>query len=55
MAIVPKTKTLELAATDGGRHRSAAEISASSESVAFVVSDDGPITVYFEGKRVVRI
>jgi len=55
MAKVPDHVKPEVGVTDGGRHRSAAEISASTNSVAFVVSDDGPITVYSEGKRILRI
>lgn len=54
MARVPDTIKPEVDITDGGRHRSAAEISASTSCVAFVVSDDGPITVYSGGKRVLR-
>lgn len=55
MARVSDKARVELTSTDGGRHRSAAEISASTDSVAFVVSDDGPITVYSGGKRTLRI
>jgi len=55
MAKVPDRAKVELAATDGGRHRSAAEITASTDSVALVVSDDGPITAYVEGKRILRV
>jgi DNA integrity scanning protein DisA with diadenylate cyclase activity len=55
MARVPDTVKPEVGITDGGRHRSAAEISASTNCVAFVVSDDGPITVYAGGKRILRV
>jgi DNA integrity scanning protein DisA with diadenylate cyclase activity len=55
MARVPNAVKPEVGPTDGGRHRSAAEISASTKSVAFVVSDDGPITVYSGGKRILRV
>ncbi len=56
--LLPKLPTeakVEVTPTDGGRHRSAAEISASTDAISFVVSDDGPITIYAEGKRIVRI
>jgi DNA integrity scanning protein DisA with diadenylate cyclase activity len=55
MARVPDTVKPEVGVADGGRHRSAAEMSASTNSVAMVVSDDGPITVYSGGKRVLRV
>ena len=55
LARVPDTVKPEVGAADGGRHRSAAEISASTDCVAFVVSDDGPITIYVEGRRILRI
>jgi len=55
LARLPEAVKLELSAADGGRHRSAAEISASADCVAFVVSDDGPITVFVEGKRALRV
>lgn len=55
MAKIPKGATPEVGVADGGRHRSAAEITASTDSVAFVVSDDGPITVYSGGKRILRV
>ena len=55
MARVPDTVKPEIGVADGGRHRSAAEISASTKSIAFVVSDDGPITVYEGGKRILRV
>jgi DNA integrity scanning protein DisA with diadenylate cyclase activity len=55
MARLPENAKPEVTASDGGRHRSAAEISASTNSVAFVVSDDGPITVFFKGKRLLRV
>ncbi|WP_455284454.1 diadenylate cyclase [[Eubacterium] cellulosolvens] len=55
MARVPDTVRPEVGVVDGGRHRSAAEISGSTESVAFVVSDDGPITIYSRGKRILRV
>ena len=55
MARLPDNVKPEVTASDGGRHRSAAEISASTHSVAFVVSDDGPITVFFRGRRTIRV
>jgi len=55
MARVPDTVKPEVGVADGGRHRSAAEISASTQCIAFVVSDDGPITVYDGGKRILRV
>ena len=55
MARLPENIKPEVTASDGGRHRSAAEISASTPSVAFVVSDDGPITVFFKGRRAIRV
>jgi DNA integrity scanning protein DisA with diadenylate cyclase activity len=55
MARVPDTVKPEVGVADGGRHRSAAEMSAATNSVAMVVSDDGPITVYSGGKRVLRV
>jgi len=55
LARVPDTVKPEVGVADGGRHRSAAEMSASTNSVAVVVSDDGPITVYSSGKRVLRV
>ena len=55
LARVPDTVRPEVGVADGGRHRSAAEMSASTNSVAMVVSDDGPITVYSGGKRVLRV
>jgi len=55
LARVPDTVKPEVGVADGGRHRSAAEMSASTDSVAVVVSDDGPITVYSSGKRVLRV
>jgi len=54
MARLPENVKPEVTASDGGRHRSAAEISASTNSVAFVVSDDGPITIFFKGRRLLR-
>jgi len=54
LAKVPDKAKVELTAMDGGRHRSAAEISAVSNSIAFVVSDDGPISVFSEGRRILR-
>jgi DNA integrity scanning protein DisA with diadenylate cyclase activity len=54
-AKVQNNREVELTAMDGGRHRSAAEMSVSTDCVAFVVSDDGPITIYAEGKRVLRV
>jgi DNA integrity scanning protein DisA with diadenylate cyclase activity len=30
-------------------------MTAATDSVAFVVSDDGPITIYSEGKRILRV
>jgi DNA integrity scanning protein DisA with diadenylate cyclase activity len=54
MAKLPAGVKPEVTATDGGRHRSAAEISASTDSIAFVVSDDGPITVYVQGRKTLR-
>ena len=55
LARVPDTVKPEVGAADGGRHRSAAEISASTDCVAFVVSDDGPITLYVGGRRILRV
>lgn len=55
LAKVPASVKPEVGPTDGGRHRSAAEITASTDSVSFVVSDDGPITVYSGGKRILRV
>jgi len=55
MARVPDTVKPEVGVADGGRHRSAAEISASTNCVSLVVSDDGPITVYSGGKRILRV
>ena len=55
MAKLPETAKPQLGVGDGGRHRSAAEMSACTESVALVVSDDGPITIYSGGKRILRV
>jgi DNA integrity scanning protein DisA with diadenylate cyclase activity len=55
LAKLPATMRPEVGPTDGGRHRSAAEMTAATDSVAFVVSDDGPITIYSEGKRILRV
>ena len=55
LAKVPDGVTVEVTASDGGRHRSAAEITATTDAISFVVSDDGPITVFEEGKRVIRV
>jgi hypothetical protein len=46
---------IELTPMDGGRHRSAAEISASTDCIAFVVSDDGPITIYSKGRILLKL
>jgi len=55
LAKPPPDKKIEVSSTDGGRHRSAAEISATTSAVAIVVSDDGPITVFSNGKRIIGI
>jgi len=55
LAKVPSNVKPEVGPGDGGRHRSAAEISASTHGVAFVVSDDGPITIYSEGRKTLRV
>ena len=39
----------------GARHSSAAKISAETESLAIAVSQDGPITVYDSGRRVLSL
>ena len=55
LAKVPATMRPEVGPTDGGRHRSAAEMTAATDSIAFVVSDDGPVTIYSGGKRILRV
>jgi hypothetical protein len=55
MAKVPDSMKPEVGVADGGRHRSAAEISAATNCISLVVSDDGPITVYTKGKRTLRL
>lgn len=46
----------EVTPEDGGRHRSTAEMSAAaSKCIAIVISEDGPITIYSKGKRIMRI
>ena len=50
------TGVIEVSSEDGGRHRSAAEMSAvASECVAIVISEDSPITIYSKGKKITRI
>ncbi len=39
----------------GARHSSAAKISAEAQCLAVVVSQDGPITVYKRGRRVLSL
>jgi len=47
---------VDVTTSDGGRHRSAAEMSAVADnSVAIVISEDGPITIYSKGRRIKRI
>ena len=56
LARVPAAIPIEVTREDGGRHRSAAEMSAVAiKSVALVISQDGPITIYSKGKRIMRI
>ena len=50
------TGVIEVSSEDGGRHRSAAEMSAAAtECVAIVISEDSPITIYSKGKKITRI
>ncbi len=56
LAQPPTGISVEVTSEDGGRHRSAAEMTAAaSKSVAMVISEDGPITIYSKGKRIIRI
>lgn len=55
LAKVPDNVKIDVTPSDGGRHRSAAEISACADCVAFVVSDDGPLSVFADGKRLMRL
>ncbi len=55
LARVPDNVHIDVTPSDGGRHRSACEISACADAISFVVSDDGPITVYMAGKRIARV
>jgi hypothetical protein len=52
---VPDDIKIDVTPSDGGRHRSAAEISACADCIAFVVSDDGPLSVFADGKRLIRL
>lgn len=52
---VPANVKIDVTPSDGGRHRSAAEISACAGCITFVVSDDGPLSVFSDGKRIVRL
>ena len=51
VAKLPPGMKIDVSSTDGGRHRSAGEISAVTNSIPVVVSDDGPITVFAGGKK----
>jgi long-chain acyl-CoA synthetase len=45
----------EIGAGKGARHSSAAKMSAEAECLAITVSQDGPITIYSDGKRVLSL
>jgi hypothetical protein len=55
LAKVPEGVKIDVTPSDGGRHRSAAEITACAGCIAFVVSDDGPLSIFADGKRLVRL
>lgn len=51
----PKPETVaEVYPGDGARHTSAAKITAETRASAIVVSHDGPISIYYKGKRLFR-
>jgi DNA integrity scanning protein DisA with diadenylate cyclase activity len=45
----------EIGAGKGARHSSAAKMSAEAECVAITVSQDGPVTVFDSGRRVLSL
>jgi len=49
------TTEAEVGLGKGARHSSAAKISAEAQSLAIAVSQDGPITVYDNGRRVLSL
>jgi DNA integrity scanning protein DisA with diadenylate cyclase activity len=52
----PKAKTqAEIGPGKGARHSSAAKISAEFRCLAVTVSQDGPITIYDSGKRLMSL
>ncbi len=56
LAHPPSNMPVDITNSDGGRHRSAAEMSTVADnSVAIVISEDGPITIYSKGKKIKRI
>jgi len=55
LAKVPEGVEVDVTPSDGGRHRSAAEITTCADCVAFVVSDDGPLSIFADGKRLIRL
>jgi DNA integrity scanning protein DisA with diadenylate cyclase activity len=48
----PDTGNYEVGSGRGTRHNSASKYSKATKSIAFVVSDDGPISLYYNGKLV---
>jgi DNA integrity scanning protein DisA with diadenylate cyclase activity len=56
LAKPPQDTSVEILSSDGGRHRSAAEMSATARrSIAIVISEDSPITIYSNGRRIIRL
>ena len=45
----------EIGAGKGARHSSAAKMSAETECLAITVSQDGPVTVYDSGRRILSL
>jgi DNA integrity scanning protein DisA with diadenylate cyclase activity len=54
MATDPTTQVISIPGT-GSRHLSAQKVTKETDALAFVVSEDGPITVFLDGEVVFRV